>query len=89
MADVMHARIPAGPAEQTEIVRKVLQGSEPLCSPQGFGLAWKALFPRKAAEELAIRTGQTVRAAAYQLSGETDVSTKSLTALILEVQRKR
>ena len=56
---------------------------------ENFGRAWKAIFPRKAAEELAARVGCSVRSASYQLSGEHDPSAQSILALIDAVTPKR
>ncbi len=67
--------------EQTTIQRTLVQGTARLCSGN-FGRAWKALFPIKAAEELAARTGQSVRACAYELSGEREPSAKSIAVFI-------
>lgn len=70
-------------AEQIETVRNLSQGTARICSAR-FGAAWKGLFPFKAAEELAVRTGCSVRTAAYQLSGEHEPSAKSIAALVNE-----
>lgn len=50
-----------------------------------FGAAWKAIFPNKSAEHLAALVGCSVRAAAYQISGEKDPSAQAIAALILQV----
>ena len=88
MSNIIHARYPREAAEQTEIVRKIVQGDARLCKKSNFGLMWKSIYPQKAAEHLALATGQSLRGCAYQLSGEQEVSTKSLTALILEAQKQ-
>lgn len=75
-------------AEQTEIERRVLQGNAVFCASP-FGRAWKALFPFKASEELALRAGMSKRAADYQLSGEHDPSAQSILALIEAVTPRR
>lgn len=75
-------------AEQTEIGRTILQGAAECCSGQ-FGRAWKGMFPIKAAEELAVRAGMSVRAAAYQLSGEHEPSARAIAALVVEATKKR
>ena len=70
-------------AEATAIQRTIVQGNARLCSGGNFGKAWKGIFPYKAAEELAARTGKAVRTAAYEISGEREPSAKSLAALIV------
>lgn len=74
-------------AEQTEIQRTLVQGTARLCSP-AFGRAWKGVFPIKAAEELAARAGMSLRAAAYELSGEREPSARSIAALIVEITKR-
>lgn len=69
-------------AEARAIQRTVVQGNARLCSGENFGKAWKGIFPHKAAEELASRTGKAVRTAAYEISGEREPSAKSIAALI-------
>jgi len=68
-------------AEATETQRNLLQGSARVCSAN-FGKAWKGIFPRKAAEELAARVGCSVRTAGYELSGEHEPSARAIAALI-------
>jgi hypothetical protein len=63
------------------IERKLLQGTATICSPM-FGRAWKGMFPYKPAEELAAKTGCSVRTAAYELSGEIPPSAQSIKALV-------
>lgn len=85
MRNLYEARV----AEQTEIQRAIVQGTARMCS-ENFGKAWKALHAIKAAEALAAATGMSVRAAAYELSGEREVSARSVAALIdLCVQRNK
>lgn len=67
--------------EASELHRTIVQGTARLCSGN-FGRAWKGIFTVKAAEELAARSGQSVRAAAYELSGEREPSPRSIAALI-------
>jgi hypothetical protein len=67
--------------EQTNIQRNIMQGTATLCSSP-FGRACKGVWPVKTAEELASRAGCSVRAAAYQLSGEHDPSVQSMLALV-------
>ena len=69
-------------ANARAIERTIVQGNARLCSGGNFGRAWKGIFPHKAAEELASRTGKAVRTAAYEISGEREPSAKSLAALI-------
>lgn len=74
-------------SETTEIQRAIVQeakNSAPLCS-RNFGIAWRSLHPFKSAEELAARIGCSVRAAAYELSGEREPSAQSLLALLQDV----
>lgn len=74
-------------AEHRENERTLVQGAARLCSGK-FGRAWKALFPIKAAEELAARVGCSVRAAAYELAGEREPSARSIAALIIEITKR-
>jgi hypothetical protein len=83
----MRSTYEARVAEQIEIQRNILQGSARFCSSP-FGRAWKGIFPVKAAEELASRTGVSVRTAGYQLSGEQEVSGRSLAALVAEITKR-
>jgi hypothetical protein len=66
-----------------------LQGTATLCSASNFAKAWKAIFPFKSAEELAARTGRSVRAAGYVLSGEQQPDGIDLTALNVACCPKR
>lgn len=75
-------------AEAAEIDSNLLQGTARICSSP-FGAAWKGIFPIKSAEELAARTGHSVRTAAYQLSGEHPPSDLSILALIQTVVPRR
>lgn len=83
MRAVSTARI----AEHREIERTLVQGTARLCSGK-FGRAWKGIFPIKAAEELAARAGCSVRAAAYELSGEREPSARSIAAFIVEITKR-
>lgn len=49
----------------------------------------KALWPLKTAEELAVRVGCSVRAAAYEISGEREPSALSLLAVMTEITPRR
>jgi transcriptional regulator with XRE-family HTH domain len=73
--------------EHTETVRKLSHGTARICSAR-FGAAWKGLFPFKAAEELAARTGCSVRTASYQLSGEHEPSARAIAALVNEIVKR-
>jgi hypothetical protein len=77
MRSVLQTRV----EDAREIERTLVQGTARLCS-RNFGRAWKGIFPVKAAEELAARSGCSVRAAAYELAGERKPSSKSLMALL-------
>lgn len=77
----MRSAYEARSSEQIEIACNIVQGTARLCSGN-FGRAWKGIFPFKAAEELAARTGCSVRAAAYELSGERKPSAKSIGAFL-------
>lgn len=74
-------------AEATTIQRKIAQGDARICRAP-FGAAWKALFPHKAAENLACRTGCSIRSAAYELSGEHEPSGRSIAVLINEITKR-
>lgn len=75
-------------ANAAKIERSIVQGAAAFCSP-AFGRACKGLWPVKTAEELAARVGCSVRAAAYQISGEHDPSARSIQALVNEMLPKR
>jgi hypothetical protein len=70
--------------EATAIERTLVQGTARLCSPI-FGNVCKAIWRHKTAEELAARVGCSVRAAAYELSGEREPSAKSIAVVIVEI----
>src|SRR6185312_1994073 len=71
-------------SDATEIQRKLLHGDAILCSP-AFGRACKGVWPTKTAEMLASLAGCSVRAAAYQLSGESNPSMECLYALFTAI----
>lgn len=77
-------------SETTKIQREFVQGDAHLCTCP-FGIVWKALHPIKSAEELALRSGCSLRTAAYELSGEREPSPQSILALMLNIipERKR
>lgn len=67
--------------EAREIESTLVQGKARLCSPL-FGRVCKALWPTKTAECLASEVGCSVRAAAYEISGERHPSAQSVLAVI-------
>jgi hypothetical protein len=73
--------------EQRNIERALVQGNARLCSSP-FGAVCKALWPLKTAENLASRTGLSVRAAAYEVSGERDPSAQSILAVMEAITPK-
>jgi hypothetical protein len=73
--------------EQTEIERKILQGDARYCSPI-FGRVCRTIWPVKTAEHLAAAIGCSVRAAAYQISGESEPSARAVAAVIIEITRR-
>ena len=75
-----------GAAAHNETLRKISHGAARICRCR-FGAAWKGLYPFKAAEELAHRTGCSLRTASYQLSGEHEPSARSICALVNECLR--
>jgi hypothetical protein len=75
-------------ANAAKIERSIVQGTATLCS-SAFGRACKGIWPVKTAEELASRAQCSVRAAAYQLSGEHDPSALSLLAVMTAITPKR
>jgi hypothetical protein len=77
----------AGVADATTIQRKVLQGTARICSPI-FGRVCKAIWPVKTAEQLAAAIDCSVRAAAYQISGESEPSARAV-AVIADLITKR
>jgi hypothetical protein len=84
MGSVLQARV----EEAREIERTLVHGSARLCT-RNFGIAWRAIFPIKAKEELAVRAGMSVRAASYELAGEREPSPQSLMALLGACLEKR
>lgn len=77
----MHGTLPRSIENAREIERNILRGTARICR-HPFGAAWKGIFQQKAAEELAARIGCSVRAAAYQLSGESEPSARAIRALV-------
>ena len=74
--------------QATEIERTLVQGGARLCSPI-FGRVCKAIWPIKTAENLAARIGCSVRAAAYEISGEREPSAMSVLIVIQEMVPRR
>ena len=69
--------------EQRQIERTLVQGDARLCRGK-FGVVCKALWPFKTAETLASIVSCSIRAAAYEISGEREPSAKSVQAVINE-----
>jgi hypothetical protein len=67
--------------DANEIERSVLQGAATICIPW-FGRACKGMWPAKTAEELAALVGISVRAAAYQISGEQEPTARTIQAVV-------
>lgn len=74
-------------ATATEINRTLVQGAARLCS-SNFGKCCKALWPFKTAEELAARVGCSIRAAAYEISGEREPSALSVACIVIEITKR-
>ena len=71
-------------SEATEIQCTIVQGTARLCS-SSFGKHCKVEWPTKTAEQLALAVGCSVRAAAYEISGERPPSDKSMLVLINKI----
>ena len=80
----MRSTYEAARADQIEIQCKIVQGDARLCSTN-FGKHCKLEWPTKTAEHLALAVGCSVRAAAYELSGERPPSDKSMLVLINKI----
>lgn len=74
-------------ANATEIQRNIVQGTATICSPI-FGRVCKVIWPTKTAEGLASEAGCSVRAAAYQISGEHPPSDRAMLVVINEIFRR-
>ena len=83
----MRTSYEAARAEQIEIQRTLVQGDARLCSSK-FGKHCKLIWPSKTAEHLALAVGCSVRAAAYELSGERPPSDKTMLVVINEIFRR-
>lgn len=84
----MHGPLQGRVEEQRKIERAIVQGAAQLCSPI-FGRVCKAIWPLKTAEYLAAAVGCSVRAAAYEISGEREPSAESLVVVIRAIVPKR
>jgi len=84
----MHGVLPHRVAEQRKIERTIVQGTARMCRSQ-FGVAAKALWPHKTAETLAALVGCSVRAAAYEISGEREPSALSVAAVVVEITKRQ
>lgn len=65
----------------TEIDSTLVHGTARLCI-SFFAVTCKAIQPHKTAEWLAANTGQSVRAAAYELSGDREPSGRSIAFVV-------
>ena len=83
----MHGTYEAKLREQREIERTLVQGTARLCSGI-FGKVCKAIQPYKTAEWLAAELGCSVRAAAYEISGEREPSARAI-AVIVDLMTRR
>jgi hypothetical protein len=71
-------------SEARKIERTLVQGTARLCSSR-FGAHCRLEWPSKTAEYLAAEVGCSVRAAAYEISGERPPSDKSMLVLINKI----
>lgn len=74
--------------DQRRIERAIVQGSARMCS-SNFGKVCKALWPLKTAEHLASIIGCSIRAAAYEISGEREPSALSILAVMDAITPRR
>jgi hypothetical protein len=74
-------------AEATAIQRTIVQGNARLCSSI-FGRVCKAIWPVKTAEQLAAAVGCSVRAAAYEISGEREPSARSIAVIVVKITNR-
>src|SRR5690349_8327739 len=84
----MHGTLQRRVQEAREVERAIVQGTARLCSPN-FGKVCKALWPLKTAEHLAAIIGCSVRAAAYEISGDREPSAQSILAVLDAITPKR
>ncbi len=85
---VMHGSLQRRVDDAREVERAIVQGSARLCSGN-FGKVCKALWPLKTAEHLAAIIGCSVRAAAYEISGEREPCAQSILAIIEAITPKK
>ena len=84
----MHGVFEKRTTQAREIERTLVQGTACLCSPI-FGRVCKAIWPAKTAECLAAAAGyKSVRAAAYELSGEREPSARAVAAVVVEITKR-
>ena len=74
-------------AESRAIERTIVQGNARLCSSI-FGRVCKAIWPVKTAEQLAAAVGCSVRAAAYEISGEREPSARSIAVIVVKITNR-
>lgn len=74
-------------ANAREIDRSILQGTATICSPI-FGRVCKVIWPTKTAEGLAAEVGCSVRAAAYQISGEHPPSDRAMVVVFNRIFKR-
>jgi hypothetical protein len=84
----MHGVFERNVREAREIERTLVQGNARLCSPI-FGRVCKIIWPHKTAEQLAAAVGCSVRAAAYEISGEREPTARTLAIVMVEITKKR
>lgn len=84
----MHGSLQGRVDEQRKIERAIVQGTARLCSPI-FGRVCKAIWPVKTAECLAAEVGCSIRAAAYEVSGEREPSALSILAVLTAITPRR
>jgi hypothetical protein len=74
--------------EARETQRTIVQGNARLCSSI-FGRVCKAIWPVKTAEQLAAAVGCSVRAAAYEISGEREPSARSIAVIVVKITNRQ
>jgi hypothetical protein len=74
-------------AEASAIQRTIVHGNARLCSSI-FGRVCKAIWPVKTAEQLAAAVGCSVRAAAYEISGEREPSARSIAVIVVKITNR-
>lgn len=84
----MHGSLQRRVEEQRKVERAIVHGTARICS-SNFGRVCKALWPLKTAENLASLIGCSVRAAAYEISGEREPSALSILAVMTAITPRR